>query len=307
VARSQPPPWPRRSATATPSCTTHTAPSVKPVALRQTCRMTPVKGFPAPVFLGAIINQSLAPPTNRWKAQSVADVIAARQGDSRRARLASSGNGTVQHLALEMFRHRRRHTSLNHIPYRGGGPRRSTISSAAGESFFSPNAAASIGARAGGHHQMPRAYRPRQARGASHVPALAERLPDSEAYEWQGLFCARQHAREDRAKAQCRALNAVLRQPDIGRASQAAQRRNSARIRPRVSRLRSGGNREMGAECVREAQVSGWGDTVASQRPARPAVAETSVRSAAERSRRKVTDGLADNGAMRGTRFDRRA
>src|SRR5215472_7109868 len=78
-----------------------------------------VKDF-QPVFLGAIIT-NLMLANKSVEAQSVADVIVLAKGTPGGLDWASSGNGTVQHLALEMFRHRAG-IKLNHIPYRGGGP-----------------------------------------------------------------------------------------------------------------------------------------------------------------------------------------
>ena len=56
---------------------------------------------------------------------------------------ASSGNGTVQHLSLEMFRHMTG-TKINHIPYRGGGPALNDVIGGQVKFFFS-NGSASVG------------------------------------------------------------------------------------------------------------------------------------------------------------------
>jgi len=50
----------------------------------------------------------------------LADVIALAR-PRLTADFASSGNGTVQHLCLEISAHDR-HQDHHHIPYRGGGP-----------------------------------------------------------------------------------------------------------------------------------------------------------------------------------------
>src|SRR5215510_14570981 len=63
-----------------------------------------VKDF-QPVFLGAIIT-NLMLANKSVEAQSVADVIVLAKATPGGLDWASSGNGTVQHLALEMFRHR---------------------------------------------------------------------------------------------------------------------------------------------------------------------------------------------------------
>jgi tripartite-type tricarboxylate transporter receptor subunit TctC len=78
-----------------------------------------VKDFQA-VFLAALVTNLLL-VNKSVDVQSVADVIALAKATPGGLDWASSGNGTVQHLALEMFKHRAG-IKLNHIPYRGGGP-----------------------------------------------------------------------------------------------------------------------------------------------------------------------------------------
>src|SRR5215472_2870790 len=129
-----------------------------------------VKDF-QPVFLGAIIT-NLMLANNSVEAQSVAHVIVLAKGTPGGLDWASSGNGTVQHLALEMFRHRAGIT-LNDLI--GGQVK-----------FFFSNAAASIGhVQAGTIRCLAHTGRGRLA-ALPDVPALAETLTGFEAYEWQG-------------------------------------------------------------------------------------------------------------------------
>src|ERR1700755_704732 len=53
--------------------------------------------------------------------KTFADVIAYAKAAPDGIDMASSGNGTLQHLSLEMFRFMTG-TKINHVPYRGGGP-----------------------------------------------------------------------------------------------------------------------------------------------------------------------------------------
>ena len=77
-----------------------------------------------PVFLASLVpNLLVVHPSVAVK--TVDDVIAVAKATPDGLDWASSGNGTVQHLSLEMFR-LRTGVKLNHIPYRGGGLR-STI------------------------------------------------------------------------------------------------------------------------------------------------------------------------------------
>jgi len=169
-----------------------------------------VKDF-QPVFLGAIIT-NLMLANKSVEAQSVADVIALAKATPGGLDWASSGNGTVQHLALEMFRHRAG-IKLNHIPYRGGGPALNDLIGGQVKFFFS-NAAASIGhVQAGTIKCLAHTGRGRLA-ALPDVPALAETLTGFEAYEWQGLFVPAGTPAEIVQKLNA-GLNAVLRQPDI--------------------------------------------------------------------------------------------
>src|SRR6266436_194734 len=105
-----------------------------------------VKDF-EPIFLSALIpNLLIVHPS--VTAKTVDDVIALAKAAPGGLDWASSGNGTVQHLSLEMFR-LRTGIKLNHIPYRGGGPALNDVISGQVKFFFS-NGAASIGHVQGG-------------------------------------------------------------------------------------------------------------------------------------------------------------
>ena len=100
-----------------------------------------VKDF-QPVFLAALVTNLLV-VNKSVEAKTVADVIALAKSTPGGLDWASSGNGTVQHLALEMFKHQAG-IKLNHIPYRGGGPVLNDLIGGQVKFYFS-NAAASIG------------------------------------------------------------------------------------------------------------------------------------------------------------------
>src|SRR6266852_1209472 len=105
-----------------------------------------IKDF-QPVFLASLVANLLL-VNNAVPAKTVADVIALAKAAPDGLDFASSGNGTVQHLCLEMFRHMTG-TKINHIPYRGGGPALNDLIGGQVKFFFS-NAAASIGHVQGG-------------------------------------------------------------------------------------------------------------------------------------------------------------
>ena len=169
-----------------------------------------VKDF-EPIFLSALITNLLV-VNKSVEAKSVADVIALAKATPGGLDWASSGNGTVQHLALEMFKHRAG-IKLNHIPYRGGGPVLNDLIAGQVKFYFS-NAAASIGhVQSGTLKCIAHTGRGRLAT-LPDVPAVAETLPGFEAYEWHGVFAPAGTAPGIIAKLNA-GLNAVLRQPEI--------------------------------------------------------------------------------------------
>src|SRR5215470_18679648 len=72
-----------------------------------------------PVGLVSLVPNILV-VTPSVEAKTVADVIALAKASPEGIDIASSGNGTLQHLSLEMFRFRTG-IKINHVPYRGGG------------------------------------------------------------------------------------------------------------------------------------------------------------------------------------------
>jgi tripartite-type tricarboxylate transporter receptor subunit TctC len=138
-----------------------------------------------PVFLASLVANLLVVHPS-VEAKTVADVIAIAKAAPGGLDWASSGNGTVQHLSLEMFRHMTG-VKLNHVPYRGGGPALNDLIGGQVKFFFS-NGAASIGHVQGGALKAI-AHTGRGRLGTlPDLPAVAETLPGFEAYEWNGVF-----------------------------------------------------------------------------------------------------------------------
>jgi tripartite-type tricarboxylate transporter receptor subunit TctC len=143
-----------------------------------------VKDF-EPVFLASLVPNILVVHPS-VAAKTVDDVVALAKAAPGGLDWASSGNGTVQHLSLELFR---MHTGvkLNHIPYRGGGPALNDLIGGQVKFFFS-NGASSIGHVQGGALKAI-AHTGRGRLGTlPELPAVAETLPGFEAYEWNGVF-----------------------------------------------------------------------------------------------------------------------
>jgi tripartite-type tricarboxylate transporter receptor subunit TctC len=169
-----------------------------------------VKDF-QPVFLAALVTNLLV-VNKAVEVKTVADIIALAKATPGGLEWASSGNGTVQHLALEMFKHQAG-IQLNHIPYRGGGPVLNDLIAGQVRFYFS-NAAASIGhVQAGTIKCIAHTGRGRLAT-LPDVPTVAETLPGYEAYEWHGVFAPTGTPPEIIAKLNA-GLNAVRKEPAI--------------------------------------------------------------------------------------------
>jgi tripartite-type tricarboxylate transporter receptor subunit TctC len=169
-----------------------------------------VKDF-QPVFLAALVTNLLV-VNKSVEAKTVADIIALAKATPGGLEWASSGNGTVQHLALEMFK-RRADIQLNHVPYRGGGLVLNDLIGGQVKFYFS-NAAASIGHVQSGTLKCIAHTGKGRLATLPDVPAVAETLPGFEAYEWHGVFAPSGTAPEIIARLNA-GLNAVVRQADV--------------------------------------------------------------------------------------------
>jgi tripartite-type tricarboxylate transporter receptor subunit TctC len=186
-----------------------TAFSVNP-ALYQKLSFDYGKDF-QPVFLASLVANLLV-VNSSVPAKSVADVIALARAAPDGLDFASSGNGTVQHLCLEMFRHMTA-IKINHIPYRGGGPALNDLIGGQVKFFFS-NGAASIGHVQGGAVKAIAHTGSGRLAALPDLPAVSETLPGFEAYEWNGVFVPTGTPAEIVQKLNA-GLNATLRQGDV--------------------------------------------------------------------------------------------
>jgi tripartite-type tricarboxylate transporter receptor subunit TctC len=164
-----------------------------------------------PVFLASLVPNILIVNLT-VPAKTVADVIALAKAAPDGLDFASAGNGTVQHLSLEMFRHATG-TKINHIPYRGGGPALNDVIGGQVKFFFS-NGAASIGhVQAGAVRAIAHTGKGRLGT-LPDLPAVAETIPGFEAYEWNGVFVPTGTPPAIIQKLNA-GLNAMLRQPEV--------------------------------------------------------------------------------------------
>jgi tripartite-type tricarboxylate transporter receptor subunit TctC len=164
-----------------------------------------------PVFLASLVPNILVVHPS-VPAKNVAEVIALAKASPEGLDFASSGNGTLQHLCLEMFRHMAQ-VKINHIPYRGGGLALNDVIGGQVKFFFS-NGSSSVGLVQGG-----------QVRAIAHtgrgrlgtlpdLPPVADTIAGFEAYEWNGVFVPTGTPAEIIQKLNT-GLNATIKNPEV--------------------------------------------------------------------------------------------
>jgi len=118
--------------------------------------------------------------------KTVADVIAYAKASPDGIDMASSGNGTLQHLSLEMFRHQTG-IKISHVPYRGGGLALNDVMAGQVKFFFS-NGSSVVGLIQGGKVKAIAHTGKGRLSSLPDIPPVSDTLPGFEAYEWNGVF-----------------------------------------------------------------------------------------------------------------------
>ncbi|HXZ45825.1 MAG TPA: tripartite tricarboxylate transporter substrate binding protein [Pseudolabrys sp.] len=144
--------------------------------------------------------------------KTVADVIAYAKAAPDGIDMASSGNGTLQHLSLEMFRHQTG-IKISHVPYRGGGPALNDVM--AGQvKFFFANGSSVVGLIQGGKVKAIAHTGKGRLRSLPDIPPVSATLPGFEAYEWNGVFVPHGTPAPIVQKLN-RGINSVLHDPNV--------------------------------------------------------------------------------------------
>lgn len=118
--------------------------------------------------------------------KTLADVIAYAKAQPDGIDMASSGNGTLQHLSLEMFRNMTG-VKVNHVPYRGGGNALTDVIAGQVKFFFS-NGSSVVGLIQSGQLKAIAHTGKGRLKSLPDVPPVSDTLPGFEAYEWNGVF-----------------------------------------------------------------------------------------------------------------------
>jgi tripartite-type tricarboxylate transporter receptor subunit TctC len=138
-----------------------------------------------PVFLvGLVANILIATPS--LPVNTVADVIAYAKSSPDGIDMASSGNGTLQHLLLELFA-RSAGIRINQVPYRGGGEAIKDVMAGQVKFAFSNGSSVFPLVKAGQVKAIAQTGKGRLPT-LPDIPPMSDTLPGFEGYEWNGVF-----------------------------------------------------------------------------------------------------------------------
>ncbi|HWX47996.1 MAG TPA: tripartite tricarboxylate transporter substrate-binding protein [Roseomonas sp.] len=164
-----------------------------------------------PVFLAAVVPNLLI-ATNSAPAKTLPDLIAAAKATPGGLNIGSSGTGSAQHMALELFR-LAAGIPVNHVPYRGGGPLTNDV--IGGQILYGfANASGAVGHVKGGSVRALCHTGSGRLASLPDVPPMSDTLPGTVAYEWNGTFVPA--GTPDAIVARLNeALNAAIRAPAV--------------------------------------------------------------------------------------------
>jgi tripartite-type tricarboxylate transporter receptor subunit TctC len=138
-----------------------------------------------PVFLVALVPNILV-VTPSVPVNTVAELIAFAKAAPDGIDMASSGNGTLQHLLLELFK-RTTGIKINHVPYRGGGLALTDVMAGQVKYYFA-NGSAAVGLIQGGKVKAIAHTGKGRLKGMPDIPPISDTLPGFEGYDWNGVF-----------------------------------------------------------------------------------------------------------------------
>lgn len=123
-------------------------------------------------------------------AKSVQELISLAKTQSGKINFASSGEGTISHLAGELFK-LLTGTDMVHVPYRGGGPARTALMGGQVQVNFGNMLASTTDVRAGRLRALG-VSTAKRTQSMPEVPTLQESgVPQYEVIQWSGMLAPR--------------------------------------------------------------------------------------------------------------------
>ncbi len=145
----------------------------------------PAKAFTPISVLVLFPNMLVVSPG--FEARDVKQLVAMAKAQPGTIAFASSGNGSAQHLAGELFR-QRAGVDITHVPYKGGGPALNDVIGGQVPIFFA-NMASGLPHVKGGRLRALAITGSKRSPALPDAPTMAEAgVPGYEIYEWNAIF-----------------------------------------------------------------------------------------------------------------------
>jgi len=145
----------------------------------------PAKAFQPLAVLALYPNMLVVTPS--FPPKDVKELVALAKSKPGSVAFASSGNGSAQHLAGELFK-QRAGVDMTHIPYKGGGPAMNDVIGGQVPVFFA-NVASGLAHVKGGKLRAMAVTGAKRASSLPDLPTMAEAgIPGYEVYEWNAIF-----------------------------------------------------------------------------------------------------------------------
>ncbi|WP_298232245.1 tripartite tricarboxylate transporter substrate binding protein [uncultured Azohydromonas sp.] len=143
--------------------------------------------------------------------KTVADVIAAGKA-KKPMTSASAGNGTSQHLALELLKFKTG-IGIDHIPYKGSAPAIQDVMAGQVDMMFDTTVVAGPHIESGKLRALA-VTSPKRLSSMPNVPTLAETVPGYEVVSWQAIFAPAGTPKAIQQRLHDE-VNKILAQPDV--------------------------------------------------------------------------------------------
>jgi tripartite-type tricarboxylate transporter receptor subunit TctC len=153
------------------------------VAVYEKLNYDPVRDFAPVMLIGSSPLMLLA--STSFEAKSVKDLVAIAKAKPGAINYASYGNGSINHLAGELFASLA-DIDVTHVPYRGGAPAMTDL--IAGRVQYTFDSTASLGQVKAGKVKLIAVTSKERWSRFPDVPTVAETVPGFDAITWYGLF-----------------------------------------------------------------------------------------------------------------------